>query len=122
MASHTIAAFKSKHWLQEPPHLYRSPIKNISEKVYIWSEWGQCNESTCFQRRKRKCIDELSCSGIDEGLDATHDDFIGAGWEKLERACMDKPDCFAAINDVTTGTNPMAGEFQKSLSIPKNRK
>ena len=79
----------------------------------MWSEWGECNENTCFQRRKRKCIDESSCAALDEGLDETHADFIGAGWEKFERACTDKTDCFAAITEVTAGTDPMAGKLQK---------
>ena len=78
------------------------------EKAFIWSEWGSCNLSTCLQRRKRKCIDESACAElIEAGIDSSHADYIGAGWQKFERRCKDEADCFAAV----TASDPMNGEI-----------
>ena len=82
-----------------------------SEKAYIWSEWGSCNTETCLQRRKRKCVDEDACAElVEDGIDSSHADYIGAGWEKFERKCMDIEECFADVTAVTAGVDPMAGK------------
>ena len=81
------------------------------ERAFIWSEWGSCNLSTCLQRRKRKCIDESACAElIEAGIDSTHADYIGAGWQKFERRCKDEADCFAAV----TASDPMTGKLNKA--------
>ena len=65
-----------------------------------------------MQRRKRKCVDESKCAELVEtGIDSTHEDYIGAGWEKLERKCRENADCFADVTAVTAGTDPMAGKL-----------
>lgn len=80
------------------------------KKAFIWSEWGSCNENTCFERRKRKCGDEASCPElVEDGIDSSHEDFIGAGFEKMERKCLNNPSCFAPVEVVAAGTDPMEG-------------
>jgi len=48
---------------------------------------------------------------VEAGIDSTHADYIGAGWEKFERKCRENADCFADVTAVTAGTDPMAGKL-----------
>ena len=78
----------------------------FSEKAFIWSEWGDCNQSTCLQRRKRACVDATKCKAIGTEGD---DDYVEAGWEKFDRKCMDHEACFASVTAVEAGKDPMEG-------------
>ena len=90
------------------------------EKAHIWTEWGECHVTTCTQRRVRKCKDETKCRGSaeddrdkhlswtnEEGETEYHTDYVKAGWEKFDRHCTEKTECFTPVTD----SMPKDGEF-----------
>ena len=94
--------------------------KRFLEKAHIWTEWGECHTTTCTQRRVRKCKDESKCKGSadddrdnhlswtnEEGETEYHADYVQAGWEKFDRHCTDKTECFTPVTD----SMPKDGEF-----------
>ena len=82
-----------------------SKITNlILEQAYIWSSWGECDASTCLQRRTRRCKEGEVCPGSGTTVAEDHPDYVPEGSEKFDRRCSDHSDCFAeATNQLPDG-------------------